>query len=528
MIDSPAGPRPLTLADVVEAVSDAVPDRPAVVTTTRSYTYREMDERSTRLANHLRSRGVGPGDHVAVHATNRIEWVDALYGCLKARAVPINVNYRYTHDELAHVYVDSGCVAAIVAPEFRPAVDALGLPGLHTVLELGEPYERALASADTTRITGRSPDDHYVVYTGGTTGRPKGVVWRVEDLLRGALNGGRLGAPMESVEQIAAEAAATETPMVMLACGPLMHGGSQWTLANGHVAGSTVALYDRPRFDPREVLDLVERARVVSLTVLGDAMGRPLAEAVLAEPERWDLGCLAAVSTGAAPLSAAVREQLRRALPGRPVLDVFGASESGSAATGFDDGSPGGPTAPNFAGNPQLEVFDEDLAPCPAGVRGRLARSGPIPLGYHGDPERTAATFPVVDGVRWALPGDIARREPDGSVTVLGRGSLCINTGGEKVFPEEVEAVLVGHPGVLDAAVVGVAHDRWGEQVTALVRRRPGAEVSDEELRGHVRTRISDYKVPKSVVFVDRVPRTPAGKLDHRECVRLASAAAEG
>ena len=334
-------PRPVHLADVLEAMADAVPDRLAIVTMDRNYTFAEIDERSTRLANHLVSLGVGPGDHVAVHSANRIEWVDAFYGCLKARAVPININYKYLHDELAYLYDNADCVATVVAPEHLAAVRALDLSALQHVLVLGEEYDAALAAASTERLAGRSADDHYVLYTGGTTGNPKGVVWRNEDIIRAALNAGRFGAPFDSVEELAAEAAANEAPMVLLACGPMMHGGSQWILGNGHVSGATVAMYTEPNFHAERILDLVATAGVHSLTFLGDAMGRPVAEAILAEPDRWDLSSLAAVSNGAAPLSEGVREEIRKALPGRFILDSYGSSESGATASRIDDGTEG-------------------------------------------------------------------------------------------------------------------------------------------------------------------------------------------
>ena len=514
--------RPITIADLIEAMADVVPDRLAIVTTDRDLTFAEVDERSTRLANHLVSLGVRPGDHVAVHSANRIEWVDAFYGCLKARAVPININYKYLHDELAYLYDNADCVAAIVAPEHVASVGSLDLPTLQHVLVLGEEYDAALAAASTERLGGRSPDDHYVLYTGGTTGNPKGVVWRNEDILRAALNASRFGAPFDSVEQLAAEAAANQSPMTLLACGPMMHGGSQWILGNGHVAGYTVALYTEPNFDATQVLDLVQKAGVNSLTFLGDAMGRPVAEAILAEPDRWDLSTLAAVSNGAAPLSEGVRDEIRRALPGRFILDSYGASESGATGSRIDDGSEGPAGAPKFAVGDDVEVFDAQLRPCPPGMDGMLGRTGAIPLGYYKDPVKTAATFKEIDGVRWSIPGDFARREEDGSVTVLGRGSVCINTGGEKVHPEEVEAVLLRHEDVFDAVVVGTPHERWGQQVTALVQRRDGSTISEDDLRQHVRSLISNYKVPKQVLFVTQVPRTPVSKVDYPASTALA------
>jgi acyl-CoA synthetase (AMP-forming)/AMP-acid ligase II len=514
--------RPITIADILEAMADVVPDRPAVVTMDRDYTFADVDERSTRLAHHLVSLGIRPGDHVAVHSANRIEWVDAFYGCLKARAVPININYKYLHDELAYLYDNADCVAAIVAPEHVDAVRALDLPTLQHVLVLGDQYDAALAASSTERLTGRSPDDRYVLYTGGTTGNPKGVVWRNEDIIRAALNASRFGAPFDSVEQLAAEAAANESPMTLLACGPMMHGGSQWILGNGHVAGYTVALYTEPSFDATKVLDLVQKAGVNSLTFLGDAMGRPVAEAILAEPDRWDLSTLAAVSNGAAPLSEGVRDEIRKALPGRFILDSYGASESGATGSRIDDGSEGPAGAPKFGVGDDVEVFDTQLRPCPPGVDGMLGRTGAIPLGYYKDPAKTAATFKEIDGVRWSIPGDFARREDDGSVTVLGRGSVCINTGGEKVHPEEVEAVLLRHGDVFDAVVVGTPHERWGQQVTALVQLRDGATTTEDDLREHARSLISNYKVPKQVLFVSQVPRTPVSKVDYPASAALA------
>jgi acyl-CoA synthetase (AMP-forming)/AMP-acid ligase II len=514
--------RPLNLADVFEVVSDAVPDRVAIATIDRDYTYAELDERSTRLANHLVSLGVRPGDHVAVHSRNRIEWVDAFYGCFKARAVPININYKYLHDELTYLYDNADCVAAIVAPEHLDAVRALDVPTLRHTIVLGEDYEAALAAASTERLGGREAGDLYVLYTGGTTGNPKGVMWRHDDVILAALNASRFGAPIESVEKLGEEAAANENPMVLLACGPMMHGGSQWTMGNGHVAGCTLALYTEPNFHAEKVLDLVERAGVNSMTFLGDAMGRPVAEAILAEPDRWDLSALVAVSNGAAPLTEGVRETIRQALPGRFILDTYGASESGATASRIDDGTDGPVGAPKFSAGPDIEVFDPEMRPCPVGVDGMLGRSGPIPLGYYKDPVKTAATFKEIDGVRWSIPGDFARREEDGSVTVLGRGSVSINTGGEKVHPEEVEAVLLRHDDVFDVAVVGTPHERWGQQVTALVQKRVGAEVSADDLRDFARTLISNYKVPKEIFFVPEVPRTAVSKVDYRASAELA------
>lgn len=517
--------RPLNLADVFEAIADAVPDRAAIITMDGTYTYADIDRRATRLANHLLSLGVQPGDHVAVHSKNRIEWVEAFYGCFKARVVPININYKYLREELQYLYGNSDAVVALIAPEHVEAVAELDVPKLRHTLVFGEDYEAALAaaSADRPSDTGRTGQDHYVLYTGGTTGNPKGVVWRHEDWIPAALNAGRFGAPIESVEQLAQEAAANESPMVLLALGPMMHGGSQWTMANGHVAGQSMALYTEASFSAETAMDLVQHAGVTSLTFLGDAMGRPVADAILAEPDRWDLSRLISISNGAAPLSDGVRAQLREALPGRFILDTYGASESGATASRIDDGNDGPLGPPRFGASDDVEVFDPvDFTPCPVGVDGLLGRTGPIPLGYYNDPVKTAATFREIEGRRWSIPGDFARREEDGTIAVLGRGSVCINTGGEKVHPEEVESALLRHDDVFDAVVVGTPHERWGQQVTALVHLREGATASADDLRDHVKGLLANYKAPKEVLFVSHVPRTPVSKVDYPASTRLA------
>ncbi len=514
--------RPLNLADVIEAMADAIPDRAAIRTIDRHYSYAEIDERSTRLANHLVSLGIKPGEHIAVHSANRIEWVDAFYGAFKARAVPININFKYRAEELAYLYDNADCVAAIVAPEFAELARNAGGGKLRHLIVLDEDYDAALAASSPERtIEGRTGDDRYVIYTGGTTGQPKGVVWRNEDLIKAALNAARYGAPIESVEQLATEAVAVENPMVLLACGPMMHGGSQWIMGNGHVAGQTVALYTEANFAPETVLDLVQKASVVSLTFLGDAMGRPVAEAILAEPDRWDLSTLMAVSNGAAPLSSGVREEIARALPGRFILDTYGASETGAGGTNLDDGTATGPI--KFGVGPDIEVFTPDLKPAAIGEEGMLGRSGTVPLGYYKDEKKSAATFQVIDGKRWSIPGDFARREEDGTIVLLGRGSVCINSGGEKIHPEEVEAVLMRHPAVFDAAVVGTAHERWGQQVTALVHRREGSDVTEADLIAHTKELLASYKAPKSIFFVGEVPRTPVSKVDYRKVAEAAT-----
>ena len=510
--------RVFQLADVWEAVCDAIPDAPAVITEDAEYSWRQLDDRANRLANHLTAQGVGRGDHVAIHAMNCIEWVESFYALVKLGAVPINVNYRYVEAELRYIYDNAEVVAVIVGAEYVPAVDAVRdvLPNLRHVLVIGDQYEAALAAASSERdFPGRTADDIYMVYTGGTTGMPKGVMWRHEDILFGAMNSGRGGRPAESVEQIAQEALDSPFRARMMALGPLMHGGAQWLMGNAFTMGGTMVLYTRKGFDPNVIWDLVASAKVNSVSTIGDAMARPLAEALLAPdcPER-DLSMFFSIGNGGAPLSAGVREQLRQAHPTIMILDSYGASETGAAGARPDDGA--GHSAPRFFVGDDTTVLGDDGHQCAPGETGKLARSGHIPLGYYKDPEKTAATFPTYDGKRWVIPGDFARIEEDGSISVLGRGSVSINSGGEKIYPEEVEAALLQHPDVFDAIVVGTPNERWGQQVTALVQLREGTSPSMADIVAHCRTLVADYKSPKAVLFVPQVQRTPVGKADYQ------------
>jgi acyl-CoA synthetase (AMP-forming)/AMP-acid ligase II len=512
--------RHLQLADLLELLADVIPDRPALVTNDAELTYAELDERATRLAHHLRDElGVRAGEHVGIHAPNCAEWVEAFYACFKLRAVPINVNHRYVEAELGYLYDNADCVAAIVAPEQVARLTAIrsDLPQLRAVLEIGRSYDAAIAAASPSRDFGeRSGDDLYVLYTGGTTGMPKGVMWRNEDIIVAAMNAGRGGRPIESPEALAAEAAAAPAQARLMCIGPMMHGGGQWVMGNAHVMGGVLVLYTLAHFDPIEVWRLAERARVNSVSTIGDAIARPLAEALLA-PDRpaFDLSSVVSIGNGGAPLSAAVREQLHQALPNVFILDSFGASETGATGSKIDEGE--GLPSPKFVMGDHTTVLADDGRVCEVGEVGMLARRGHIPLGYYRDEAKTAATFRMHAGHRWVVPGDFARIEADGSITLLGRGSVCINSGGEKIYPEEVEAALRSHPAVYDAVVVGTSDERWGERVTALVQLRPdAAPPTDAELVAHCRTVLADYKAPKVVLRVPAVERTVVGKADYR------------
>jgi acyl-CoA synthetase (AMP-forming)/AMP-acid ligase II len=529
------------LADLYEIVADAVPDRPALVAGDRRLTYAQLDERANRFAHHLLDHGVEPGDKVAIYSWDRAEWVEAMLGSYKARAVPVNVNYRYVADETRYILDNSDAVVVVHERAFSPLLAAIraDLPTLRhaVVLEDGSdastdatPCEDALAAASPARdFEPRSADDVYLLYTGGTTGVPKGVMWRAEDIFFAALGGGGFGQPpITKPEELAERIPAEDARAVPMVNAPMMHGGGQWMAFITFYGGGTVVLNCDRHFDPDRIWRTVERERCNSVMVVGDAMGRPLAEALAAPGARYDTSSVVIVGSGGAILSPAVKEQLRAQLPNAMVMDSFGASETGAAGSVFDTETPA--AGPRFTMGEFMTVLDDDLRPVAPGsdVVGRLARRGHIPLGYYKDDAKTAATFvTAADGARWVVPGDFAMVEADGTITLLGRGSVCINSGGEKVYPEEVEAALKSHPDVFDAVVVGVPDDRYVERVAAIVQPRPGADPSLEELQHHARDKLAGYKLPRRLVLADEIPRTPVGKPDYRAAKKLATTVRE-
>jgi acyl-CoA synthetase (AMP-forming)/AMP-acid ligase II len=490
-------------------------------------TRRELDERANRLAHHLVREGITRGDHVGVYAYNRVEWVEVLLACWKIGAATVNVNFRYVIDELRYLWGNANLSALVYESSFVDPVGELApeFPELETYLVLddgagepgaaapGSPYEAALAASSSERgFEPRSADDIYLVYTGGTTGMPKGVLWRHEDFYKNVV--GALAGAIERPEDIARQA---DNPLGLrtLTLSPLMHGGGQFPLFITVLNGG-VALFPLSRqFDPEEVLRLIEAERVRVLSIIGDAMGRPLAEARLGAGDGIDTSSLVAISSGGAILSAPVRELLLRAFGKIVLTGGIGSSEIGSAAR--ESGAFEATTGPRFRLDETVAVLDDELRriePGSGGV-GRLARCGHIPLGYYNDPEKTAATF-VTDseGTRWVLPGDWARVEDDSTITLLGRGSACINSGGEKIFPDEVEGVVLQHAAVRHAAVVGVPDPTWGERVVAMVELLDGVEApSLAELQAHCRAHLAGYKVPRDLVL-GALERTATGKVD--------------
>jgi acyl-CoA synthetase (AMP-forming)/AMP-acid ligase II len=540
--------REFNLADLFELVADTAPRRLALVAGDSRLTYRELDERANRLARHLSAQGIGRGDAVAIYAWNRAEWVETMFAAWKIRAIPINVNYRYVADEARYILENADVVAVVHERSFAPLLAGIrdDLPRVrhYVVLDDGNhddesagacaalgavPYEDALAAQPARRgFEPRSSDDLYVLYTGGTTGMPKGVVWRHEDIFFAAMGGGGFGQPpIERPEEITSRVAPDGTQLVGICNAPMMHGGGQWVSCIALFGGNTCVLNTSRHFDADEVWRLAEREGARTIMVVGDAMARPLVEALSRSGAPYDTANIVGVGSGGAILSASVKDQLRKALPNAVVVDSFGASETGAAGSVMDlDGPAAGP---RFTMGEFMTVLDDDLRPLTPGSPdiGRLARSGHVPLRYHKDEQKTAETFlTTADGTRWVVPGDYARVEADGTITLLGRGSVCINSGGEKIFPEEVEAVVKSHPDVFDAVVIGVADERFVERVAVIVQPRPGTSVSLDDLQSHCRTRIAGYKVPRQVVTVDELVRTPVGKPDYRWAKATATEAA--
>jgi acyl-CoA synthetase (AMP-forming)/AMP-acid ligase II len=507
------------LADIFEIVADAVPDREALVAGDRRLTYAALDERANRLADLLAGAGIGPGDHVAAYLYNGTEFVETMLAAFKLRAAVVNVNYRYVAAELDYLLGDSDTKAIVYDARFTPTLAEVtpGLPKLGGCLAVGagetvggsQSYEDALAAASPARPRiRRTGDDLYLLYTGGTTGMPKGVMWRHSDILAAGL-GDLDGATTREEET---ERARTGSDRHLPAC-PLMHGAAQWVTLATFYNGGTVILSPDTRLDAGRLAELVAAERATIVTIIGDAVGRPLADALAARAE-LDVSAVRVILNSGATVSPGVKDDLMARMPNAFVYDTFGSSESGTFAKSTS-GSGNTPAQGRFAPREDAVVLDDELRPVRpgSGVVGRLARGGSVALGYYNDPEKTAATFPVIDGVRYIVTGDHATVEADGTIQVLGRGSACINSGGEKIYPDEVEAALKAHPDIADAMVVGLPDERFGERVVALVVLRHGPVPAD--LDEHVRRHVAGYKAPRQVFPVDAVERFPSGKPDY-------------
>ena len=533
------------LADLFEAAADAFPDREYLVAEGKRRTYAEMEARANRLAHHLRAHGVGPGDHVGIYGYNSVEWVETLWAVFKVRATWVNINYRYVEEELAYLFENADLKALVYQREFAPRVRGVleHLPLLrHTiVIEDGSDadlagldsieLETAMAQSSPERDFGtRSADDRYILYTGGTTGMPKGVVWRHEDVFF-ALGGGidpvtnsRVEHPSALVEQAREQAAAGGGQATMMPIAPLMHGATQWGVMSGAFRGSKIVLM--AKFDPVHTWQLVGQEKVNMIMITGDAMARPMIDALEDPDAAFDLASLFGIGSTAALFSPSMKDRFMELLPHIVLTDAIGSSESGSNGYSIVEkgktAMKGGPTVRAVLDSVVLDEDLNEVAPG-SGIVGKVARKGNIPIEYYKDPEKTAQTFVTApNGTRYSMPGDFATLEADGTITLLGRGSVSINSGGEKIFPEEVEGAVRHHPEVYDCVVVGVPDERWGQRVAVVVAARPGTAPDLESLQEECRKHIAGYKLPRELHFVDKIERSPSGKPDYRWAAAVA------
>lgn len=533
-----------TVPAVVAAVAAAIPDRDLIIQGDRRFSYAQISDRANRLANYLHSRGLGchteraelagheaGQDLLGIYAYNGNEFVESLLGSFAARVAPFNVNFRYVRQELQYLLADAGATALIYHAEFAPRLAEIlpDLPGLRVLIQIADDsgnelldgavdYEEALASASPEAPpVQHSPDDLYVLYTGGTTGMPKGVLWRQADIFMTSFGGRDLvtGQPVGSVEDVVARVTAGPGTRLMV-LPPLMHGAAQWSVMTALTTGQSVVFPATVhRLDADEVVRTIAREGVLAVTVVGDAIARPLVAAI--ENANVDLSSLAVVANGGALLTPYVKQRLIEVLPNAIIIDGVGSSETGAQMHHMS--MSGAVSTGTFNAGPDTFVAAEDLSSIlPPGHDGLgwLAQRGYVPLGYKGDAVKTAATFPVIDNVRYAIPGDRARHRDDGHIELLGRDSVTINSGGEKIFAEEVETAVASHPAVADVVVAGRPSERWGQEVVAVVALADGARTDAAELIAHAATSLARYKLPKAVVFRDVIQRSPSGKADYR------------
>jgi acyl-CoA synthetase (AMP-forming)/AMP-acid ligase II len=531
------------LAELSESIAAAIPEREMMVWRDRRLTYGQVALRSRRLANYLRGRGLGVRreradlsgwesgqDHVALYLYNCPEYIEGMLGAWKSRSAPFNVNYRYVDEELVYLLRDAKARGIVYHACFAPTLARIRaeLSELEVLVQVSDSseeallpgaieYEAALASASAARPDVQwSPDDLYILYTGGTTGMPKGVLWRQADIFIAALGGrGPGGVEVESQDELIARVRGGGTKTMPTP--PLMHGAAHWASFNGFHSGNTVVFQSvTDRLDPHDVLQVAERERTNAILIVGDAFARPIIDQL--RKQSYDLGALFALVSGGAALNASLKKELLELLPKLTIIDAVGSSETGSQASNVSTQASGATTG-TFTLGPGACVLSEDLsrAAAPGDTElGWFAQTGRVPLGYLGDRAKTERTFPVIGGVRYSVPGDRARLRADGVLELLGRDSVTINSGGEKIFAEEVEHALKSHAAVLDAVVCGRPSERWGNEVVAIVRLREGAAVGERELLAECEKHIARYKLPKAFLFRDEIVRSPSGKADYR------------
>ena len=542
MTRSPATVSGWTFADVFESVAAALPDAPALIHGADTLTWTELDRRADGVARHLLDRGVGHQDKVAFYLYNRSEYIELFLACSKASLVHVNTNYRYVDDELVYVWDNADAVAVVFQGTFTSTIERIKdrVPAVHIWLWVDDghgpcpdwatPYESAAGTPTTGRVTapeGRRGDDLVFLYTGGTTGMPKGVMWRQDDLFLVTDRGNRHALPETpdlddaGLSPAAMARCPTPGPLGLPAC-PLMHGTGLLSSINTMALGGAIVTLESTRFDVEEFLDVVDHRRVKSTIIVGDVFAKPILAALDEHPGRWDISSLRLVISSGVMWSAESKQALLDHHPGLMLVDSYGSSEALGMGSSVSTGGSAAKTA-SFRLRDDAVVITDDgrLVEPGSGEIGRVGLTGRTPIGYYRDPEKSAATFPVIDGVRYSVPGDFATVEADGSISLLGRGSVCINSGGENIFPEEVEEVLKRHPAVADAVVVGIPDERFGQAVTAVVQAAIGADES--ELIAHVKHHLAAYKAPKRVFAVPALERAANGKVDYQRWASYAT-----
>ncbi|PKP83296.1 MAG: acyl-CoA synthetase [Alphaproteobacteria bacterium HGW-Alphaproteobacteria-18] len=516
--------------DMLDAVGDALgPNDPALIHGDRTVSWPEMTARSNRMARALHGLGAKPGDKAGFYLRNQPEYMEALAACFKARLAHVNVNYRYRDDELVYIFDNSDAAVVFFDTEFSAEVERVRarLPkvvawvqiGGGEILPFAHDYEKLASEGDASKLKiPRSGDDLLLLYTGGTTGMPKGVMWTHSIWREAGMEGVRkMGGPVpENLDEHVQNALTVGKFSRQIPACPLMHGTGLFTAMGAMLnGGAIVTLTDKRKFDPVNLWDTVHSNSVTSMAIVGDAFAKPMLKTLDENPGRWNLSSMLAIISSGVMWSSEVKQGLLRHMPQVALTDSFGASEAvgfGSSITTAD----GGTKTSKFEIGPNCKVFTEDGREVLPGSAepGYIARGGAVPLGYYKDPEKTEKTYKVYGGMRYAVPGDWCTVEADGTITLLGRGSNCINTAGEKVYPEEVEEALKSHAAVTDALVVGVPDDKWGQAITAVVSLN--GEVTEDELRAHVQSKIARYKAPKRILFKDDLGRASNGKADYK------------
>jgi fatty-acyl-CoA synthase len=517
-------------ADVWELIADLQPDKPAIVHGDRRPTWAEFDRRADSIARALLDAGAERQDKVAQYLYNCPEYLESVYASFKAGLVPVNTNYRYGDEELVYLWDNADAVAVMFHGAFADRIDVIRarVPKVRLWLwvddgsgpcpEWATPYEDVAKQA-TDRVVppwGRSGDDLYMLYTGGTTGMPKGVMWRQDDLYV-RFSESVMHDPVEADLGAVRTRIESATPVVGLPACPLMHGTGAFTSFQTMFMGGSVALLTSRKFDVYELLDTIERERVNTIAIVGDAFARPMLGALDENPEHWDISSLMIIISSGVMWSESVKQALLRHHPGMLLVDAFSSSEALGMGQSISSAGGAAKTAKFILGeNARVLTDDGRDVEAGSGDVGRVAVRGRAPVGYYKDPEKSERTFPVIDGERYSVPGDYATVEADGTLRLLGRGSVCINTGGEKVYPEEVEEALKEHAGVRDAVVVGVPDERFGEVIVAWVEPATSdGNVDEDDVIAHVKTRLASYKAPRRVLTTETIGRSPAGKVDY-------------